>query len=195
MKKNKEGRVLTIEVFWGGIGEECGEFQEVLHLVVDATEEPGEVVIRKSLEFPLHTIGRLVECEEFLEVGRRAHAVLVEDAGDAPAVLRRDFEWCDERIPLRALCAAGEGGGDVGGWHSGLEEGNRERKSDDVLCVEDVSWPCDERNFPPDPPSSTRADDVSAVQRPKARKCPKMRKMRMSTLCPQWVEHPITGRT
>lgn len=33
------------------------------------------------------------------------------------------------------------------------------------MCVEDVVWSRDERYFPPDPLSSTQADDVDASKR------------------------------
>lgn len=57
--------------------------------------------------------------------------------------------------------------GDCGGVSSeDIEGGGENRNGGDRMCVEDVYWSRDERYFPPDPLSSTQADDVNARRAP-----------------------------
>lgn len=92
--------------FW----EECREFQEVFHFVVNATEVVREIAARKPLKFLPYGTGRPVEFEKLLQMRRGTDPMLVADARDALAVPCWDMERLDEVIPHLALLASSKGG-------------------------------------------------------------------------------------
>lgn len=66
-----------------------GEFQEIIHFVMNATEVIGKVARIESLELAAHTVRGSVEIEEFFELCRGIDAMLIANARDALAV----FGW------------------------------------------------------------------------------------------------------